>query len=257
MQIGILKADSVLPQFQARHGDYPLMIAAVLGPAAAAMAIDATFRTYDVEHGHYPARPDECAGYIVPSSRKSVYDDEPWMRELGAYIQTLHAAKARLVGLCFGHQMIAHYLGGRVEAAAAGWGVGIRTSRLLSHAWFMAPSMDPSMAGLPDDYSLIVSHQDQVVTLPEGAELIASSDFCPNEMFCLGDHILALQGHPEFNRDYARELMAYRQDILGPGKYNPGLASLKGHLSRATVARWIMRFLAPKIDTASYNSQVA
>ncbi len=235
MKLGILKADSVMPPLLAKHGDYPGMIESVLDRAAKQFDFPLSFSTYDVEQGNYPARMDECDGYVVTGSKKSVYDDEAWIRDLGAYLQALDTARARVVGICFGHQLIAHYMGGRVESAELGWGVGIHTSRILRRAWFMEAGVD--------NYSLIVSHRDQVVALPEGAELIATSDFCPKDMFCLGEHILAMQGHPEFDRDYASDMMGYREDVLGQETYQTGMASLDGALSRQTVARWILRFL--------------
>ena len=235
MKLGILKADSVMPEMLAQLGDYPDMLEALLGRAAKQLDIALSFTTYDVEQGQYPARVDECAGYVITGSRKSVYDDEPWVQELGAYLQVLDAARAKLVGICFGHQLIAQCMGGRVAAAEVGWGVGIHQSKIVRRTWFME-------AG-DEDYSLIVSHRDQVLALPEGAELIASSDFCPMSMFCLGEHILAMQGHPEFNRDYASYLMDYREAILGQETYQAGKASLAGALSHARVARWILRFL--------------
>ena len=235
MKVGILQADSVLPQFQARHGNYPDMIIDVLNRAARELDIPLECVTYDVEHGHYPEQISECHGYVISGSRESVYDDTPWIRAFGAYVQRLHGAQARLVGLCFGHQLIAHYLGGKASPAEAGWGVGIQRCKVVHHAGFMEPALD--------DYALVVSHRDQVVQLPEGAKLLAASDFCPYSMFCLGDHILALQGHPEFDQAYAMELISYRREILGQELYQAGVASLSGSLSRDVIARWVIQFL--------------
>ena len=236
MKLGILKADSVMPEMLATLGDYPDLIESLLSRAAQQLDIDLSCATYDVEQGQYPARVDECDGYLVTGSRSSAYDDEPWIQDLGAYLQALDAVQARVVGICFGHQLIAQYMGGRVEAV--GWRVGIHRSKILRHTWFMERGAE--------DYALIASHRDQVVELPQGAELIASSDFCPMSMFCLGEHMLAMQGHPEFNRDYASYLMDYREALLGQETYQRGKASLAGALSHEIVARWMLRFLQPR-----------
>ncbi len=235
LTVGILKADSVLEQFQPAHGDYPGMIEEVLRLAADSLEVPVTFRTYDVEHGEYPRALDECDGYVITGSKKSVYDDEPWIFKLGEFVQALHDAKKKTVGLCFGHQLIAHFLGGLTEGAEAGWGVGIHGSNMVAEKGYMNPVMQ--------DYNLIVSHKDQVKVLPEGAELLATSDFCPNSMFQLGDHMLGIQGHPEFRPEYSADLMNMRREILGEETYQRGVASLENELSRVDVSRWIIRFI--------------
>ncbi len=99
------------------------------------------------------------------------------------------------------------------------------------------------MAPGTETFSLIVSHQDQVVDLPEGANLLAGSSFCPNSLYSIGEHVLAMQGHPEFSREYSRDLIRLREQILGPEKYAEGLASLQKGLSEEPVGDWIIRFL--------------
>lgn len=239
MKIGILQADSVLDQFQAIHGNYPGMIAGILGQAADELKVTAEFVNYDVEHGIYPDAIDDCDGYVITGSKKSVYDDEPWIAPLKAFIRELHAAEKKLVGLCFGHQLIAEALGGKTLGAETGWCVGIHESEILQPGWFM----EGEESGL---YTLIVSHKDQVIQLPKGAQLLASAEQCPNSMYSIGDHILTMQGHPEFSREYSRDLMEMRQDILGPDTYKAGVASLDKPLMRDIVSRWIIRFIKGK-----------
>ncbi len=239
MKIGILQADSVLDQFQPVHGNYPGMIAGTLGQAADELQVVAEFVNYDVEHGVYPDAIEECDGYVITGSKKSVYDDEPWIEPLKAFTRELHAAEKKLVGLCFGHQLIADALGGQTLGAETGWCVGIHRSEVLHSSWFME---DDELSF----YTLIVSHRDQVMLLPEGAQLLASAEQCPNSMYSIGDHIFTMQGHPEFNREYSRDLMEMRRDILGPETYRAGVASLDEPLMRDIVSRWIIRFIKGK-----------
>jgi GMP synthase-like glutamine amidotransferase len=239
MIIGILQADHVVEQFQPAHGDYPEMISGILNQAALAeTGDDWRFVTFDVEQGIYPEGIDDCDGYVITGSKKSVYDEDVWITDLKSYVCELDANKKPLVGLCFGHQLVADALGGKTRSAEVGWGVGIHESEIVDHRWFMDADST--------SFNLIVSHKDQVVTLPAGAERLASSDFCANSMFCVGDHVFAMQGHPEFDRNYSRDLLNWREEILGPKIFRAGVASLKAPLSREQIARWIIRFLMGK-----------
>ena len=235
LTLGILQADSVIEHLQPQHGDFPAMIETVLSRAAARQGVGLSFSIYDVLHGDYPGDLHECTAYLITGSRQSVYDQDPWITKLGDYVRQLHQARKKTIGICFGHQLVAHFLGGRVESAAAGWGVGIHASRVVKQAGFMQPALD--------EYHLVVSHRDQVVALPEGATLLASSDFCPHAMYQLDDHIVCLQGHPEFAADYSAALIDYRKEIIGEDKHRAGLDSLDGPLSREQVGEWIVRFL--------------
>ncbi len=239
MIIGILQADSVREEFQPAHGDYPRMFEELLGTAAESTAAENTvadieFRHYNVELGDYPADIDECDGYVITGSKKSVYDDEPWIHVLSDFVTKLHEQKKKTVGICFGHQLVAQALGGKTEPADVGWGVGIHHYRMLANE----PYMDSQASG----FGLIVSHKDQVTRLPEGAELLATSDFCPNAMFRMGEHILTFQGHPEFSKAYSKDLMEMRQDILAE-KFQPGIDSLQNDPDGPMIGRWMIKFL--------------
>jgi len=235
MKIGILKADSTLPQFQDEFGDYPEMFVARL---SANSEVDLNFETYDVEHSVYPETIDVCDGYIITGSRKSVYDDEAWIHDLEAYVRLLHAAQKPLVGICFGHQLVAQALGGKTEPANSGWGVGVHTSQLIHQKDYMRPALD--------EVRVLVSHKDQVTVLPIGAELLASSEFCPNAIYQLGEHIVCIQGHPEFAKAYSRALMNFREKIIGEETFQRGILSLEENLDSDTLAKWILEFFASR-----------
>ena len=231
IRVGILQADSVRVELQARYGDYPEMIETILRKANPKIK----FRHYNVESGAYPQDLDECDGYVITGSKKSVYDDEVWIRVLMGFVRQLHEKQKKLVGICFGHQIIAQALGGETKAAEVGWGVGIHNSRIIGKKDFMASDLQT--------FGLLVSHKDQVATLPDGAELLATSEFCPNAMYTIGDHVLAFQGHPEFTRAYSRDLIEVRREILGEDTASAGLASLEKCPDGELVAQWIMSFL--------------
>jgi GMP synthase-like glutamine amidotransferase len=234
MRIGILKTDSVREEFQSEFGDYPAMFRAVLMASADDVPIE--FRDYDVQRGEYPASIDECDAYLITGSRESVYDDQPWIHRLAKFVQELDAARHPLVGICFGHQLIAHVLGGETRAAETGWAVGVQETQVLSPAEWMLPYRER--------FGLLSSHKDQVVRLPERAEVFASTAFCPNSGFTIGDHILTFQGHPEFSKGYSRALIELRRDLLGEPGYSSGVESLGKPVHQSMVGRWIINFIA-------------
>lgn len=236
LDIAILRTDEVLPQFVDVHGDYPDMFTRLLERAAAERQPPVVLRivSYDVRHGEYPA-PDAHAGYVITGSRHSVYDDEPWIGVLVDFLEEVLRAERKVVGICFGHQLMAHFFGGETGPAEGGWGVGVQEHRTVSTEPWMQP------AG--ERVNLLSSHKDQVRRLPDGARLIATSDFCPIGGFVMGDHVLTLQGHPEFHRDYSRDLMVMRREILGEETFRLGVASLDTETDEAMVGHWMLNFM--------------
>jgi len=154
---------------------------------------------------------------------------------LGAFVQTLHQARKKLVGICFGHQLVAQVLGGKTEKSDRGWGVGRHDTRLLLDLNADAP------AGT--QFSLLSSHQDQVSKLPGSARVLAQSEFCPIAGMLIDQHILTFQGHPEFDTAYARALLQIRRELVGEAKYEVAISSMAQVPDQARVAEWILRFI--------------
>lgn len=231
MKLGILKTDQVRPEWVPEFGEYPDMFVALLSEADPGLE----FEIYDVEQGEYPLDIDEVDAYLITGSKSSVYDDKPWIAELEGFIRELDARRKKLVGICFGHQLIAQALGGKTEKSTKGWGVGLHTHNFnATPAWFGegATALD-----------ILVSHQDQVVTPAAGSQVLAGSEFCENAVCQIGDHILTFQGHPEFISAYSREIMQFRREIIGEPVYEAGMASLATEPQNNRVARWILNFL--------------
>ena len=237
MHLGILKADSVRDELQPQFGDYPGMFERLLLQAARDLAFDRqpTFEVFDVQAGQFP-QVDACDGYVITGSRDSVYDDQEWIRQLSEFVRVLHEQRKKTVGICFGHQLIAHALGGRTRQSDKGWGVGVHEFRVSG----AAPSW---MQCGGSSFGLLCSHKDQVEELPPGATILASSDFCPFAAFALEDHFITFQGHPEFNKPYAEALIRFRDGLLGDAK-EPALRSLQQSTDEALVAGWMLEFLA-------------
>ena len=231
MKLGILKTDQVRPEWVPEFGEYPGMFVALLEQADPSLE----FRIYDVEQGEYPQDIDEVDAYLITGSKSSVYDDKPWIAVLMDFVRALDTRRKKLVGICFGHQLVAQALGGKTEKSAKGWGVGLHTHNFsTTPAWYGEGS-----AAL----DILVSHQDQVVTPASGAQVLASSEFCDNAVCQIGNHILTFQGHPEFVPAYSRKVMALRREAIGESVYQAGMASLVTDPQTERVAGWIMNFL--------------
>ncbi|USH03866.1 gamma-glutamyl-gamma-aminobutyrate hydrolase family protein [Grimontia kaedaensis] len=235
MRIGLLLCDDVKPDLQTAHRNYPDMFDTTLRKVDPSLSL----RCYRVMDGEYPEDIDECDGYVISGSRYSVYDDLPWIKQFESFVKTLYEKGKPTVGICFGHQMMAQALGGKVERSEKGWGVGIATSHLSTEE----KAKQPWLQKLKPDFSLVVSHQDQVSQLPPDSTTLASSDFCPVGMFTVGNHFLAIQGHPEFSRAYSFDLMEARRDRIPEDVISKGQASLQQMPDAELVTRWLLAFL--------------
>ena len=231
MKLGILKTDTVRPEWVPEFGEYPDMFIALL----ARQNPDLEFVVYDVEEGEYPGDIDEVDAYLITGSKSSVYEDKPWIHALIDFVRELDRRRKKIIGICFGHQLVAQALGGRTEKSPKGWGVGLHT-----HQFSDLPEWHDQ--GEPG-FDILVSHQDQVVENAVGASVLAGSDFCENAVCQIGEHILTFQGHPEFLSEYSREIMDFRREMIGEQDYETGVASLRDDPQGDRVARWILNFL--------------
>ena len=150
-----------------------------------------------------------------------------------AFIRAAHAADRPLVGICFGHQVIAHALGGFTEKWHGGWGLGVYDVDLASCPAWVPPT---------GQVKLIHIHQDQVVRLPAEATPHGSTSFCENAMFSIADNVFCMQGHPEFEPDYTAALMTARRDSMGPDRVAHALDTLGHGHEGDRVAGWIVDF---------------
>lgn len=231
MNLAILNCDRIGDALAKDYGQYPELFAALFHPVNPKIAL----AVFDVLQGQLPIDVHAADAYLITGSRHGVNDGYPWIAQLEEFVRQAHAADKKVIGICFGHQLIAKALGGTVVKSPKGWGVGVLQNQVAIHKEWMVPPKS--------EFSLLISHQDQVVTLPPGAQVIASSDFCPNYMLQIGNTVLTVQGHPEFTKDYAENLLQARKAILSEEVFARGMQSLVLEHEHVLIAQWIINFL--------------
>ncbi len=220
MRIGILQTGLAPDGLIDTMGDYPDMFARLLDGHGF------EFTTFRVVEGQFPASVRDCDGWLITGSRHGVYEDHPWIPPLEAFIRTAFAAHVPVVGICFGHQIVAQAMGGRVEKYKQGWAVGatdyeFSDQTLTLNAW----------------------HQDQVTVVPPGAKVIASNDFCANAALLYDDRALTVQAHPEFEPAFVDGLMKTRgRGVVPDPLLTAATARLDAPLQTRTMAAQIAAF---------------
>lgn len=208
MHIGILQTGHAPQEIMQTQGDYDAMFHRLLDGG------DFKFTTWNVVDMDFPGSTDAADGWLITGSKHGAYEDHPWIPPLEELIRAIRDAEQPLVGVCFGHQIIAQALGGKVEKFDKGWSVG-RTAY--------------SVGG--QTQHLNAWHQDQVVERPDGATVEASSGFCENAVLAYGDKIWTIQPHPEFGPEVVKGLIDHR----GPGVMpDPLLDGASAGLDRPT-----------------------
>ena len=194
------------------------------------------FDRFNTTRGEYPADFDAYDAVLLTGSRADSFSDEPWVRELRRRVTELLAQRKTLLGICFGHQLIALCLGAEVGRAPQGWGLGRMTYDWVGPEPLKTTDVAPTL-------SLLASHQDQVLTLPTGATLLARSDFCPVAAYRVDDHVVCVQPHPEFVPAYTAYLLDKRRSSVGEDGYAAGVAGLANGHDGVDVARFMQAFV--------------
>jgi len=235
MKVAILQCDEVLQRLQPQFGDYVDMIQHMFE------VIDDTFDfdVFDVRQGHYPQDRKVYDFYITTGSKAGVYDDLAWIEPFVKFIQQLYKEQKKLIGICFGHQIMAKALQCEVEKSEKGWGIGMAVNRIIATPDWMPNKELEQKSSL----NILVSHQDQVMTLTSDALVIAESEFCPYFVVQWNKHFLSIQGHPEWDADYSRTRINDRKAIIPSQRIKEGLKSLSIEPDNALFTRWIMAFV--------------
>jgi GMP synthase-like glutamine amidotransferase len=231
LHIGLLLCHTFEPVLKQVGGlDYPEIFRQQF------LAIDEhiQFTDFNAYLEELPHSVDQCDVWLINGSPAGVYDDSPWIHQLSDFIERLNAAKKPTFGICFGHQLMAQVLGGKVALSNKGWGLGISHNQVVAHEEYMQPQAET--------IDIMVFHQDQVTQLPTGAKVLASNDFCPNYMVQYNDHMLSIQGHPEFNAQMIEGILGGKSFDDRPAIRAQGLANSAGTPDTALLFQWIINF---------------
>jgi len=206
MRIGILQTGQSPDALRGTMGDYPSFFERLLAGRGL------TFRTWHVEAMDFPQSVHDCDGWLITGSRHGAYEDHPFIPKLEDFIRTAYKERVPLVGICFGHQIIAQALGGKVERFGGGWAVGPQDydfggEKITMNAW----------------------HRDQVMRRPKGAEVAACNDFCENAALVYGDRAFTVQAHPEFEDAFIEGLLTHRGKGLVPDEIMEAARARLGH----------------------------
>lgn len=221
MHLGILQCGHVPDEVAAKDGPYGTLFARFFAHRGFSQSL---WSVVDLE---FPDGPQDADAWLITGSRHGAYEDHAFIPPLEDLIRKIHRGGKPVVGSCFGHQIIAQALGGRVEKFAGGWSVG-RT--------------EYSLGG--DTLTLNAWHQDQVVDLPDGAIIHASSDFCANAIMAVGPGVLTIQPHPEFDDSVIETLIETRGRALPPDIVAGARAGLGGTNDNRFIADWMADVLS-------------
>jgi GMP synthase-like glutamine amidotransferase len=200
LRIGILETGGPPVELDDRFGDYATMVRDWLHP------LDAEFVSYAVADGEFPDDPAACDLWVITGSKFATYEDHSWIAPLEDFIRRVRDARRKMIGICFGHQIIAQALGGVVRKSDKGWALGAEDYHFSD--WPRA------LGEQPDTFAIQSYHQDQVEELPPGARHVASTATCENAALWYPGFALTVQGHPEFAPNYVGALLDLRRGTI-------------------------------------------
>ena len=224
MKIGILRTGHSPDEMIETQGNYDEMFVRLLD------GNDFEFETFSVVDGEFPEGPQDADGWLITGSKHGAYEDHAWIAPLEDLIREINASGKPLIGVCFGHQIIAQALGGKVVKYDGGWSVGrneytLDGKTVALNAW----------------------HQDQVVELPAGARVVGSSDFCANAMLAYGDTVWTVQAHPEFPAEFIDGLIKTRgKGVVPDAQLETATATLPQPTDSADIAAHMAQFFKNK-----------
>jgi GMP synthase-like glutamine amidotransferase len=231
MKLTLIQPTDVPGPLRDRFGAYHLMFERLF------RAEGFGFETIKLSDGQPLPDPATLDATLIMGSAAGVYDTHyPWMEPLRAYIRAAYAAKTPMVGICFGHQIVADALGGDVRKSEKGWGLGRHV--------YAVTNRPPVLGGDLPEFAIACSHQDQVIVPPTEAAVFLSSDFTPNAgLVYKNGAAMSLQPHPEFEDDYTVALAEMRRGKAPDALIEDAISSVSRKSDAAEMAGYLGAFI--------------
>lgn len=232
MKLTIIHVGETPAAMQKQFGRYPTQFQNMFASTGEAFDFESAF----VLDGAPLPDPGALEGVVITGSAAGVYDTPTWIDPLRAFVRDAYAAKTPMLGICFGHQIMADALGGDVRKSEKGWGLGRHVYEVTANPSFMNGASKVAIAA---------SHRDQVITPPAEAEAFLASEFTPNAgLIYKNGAAISIQPHPEFDVSYSRALIELRRnDPLNDQQVMETSKTLDVPVDNVEVAKGLARFL--------------
>ena len=244
MRIGIIETGKPSATLEELFGDYPFMFEQLIGATLG----DASFFTKCIVSGEKTGAPEQADGWLITGSRHGAYDRQPWIEPLEEFIRECFAKSKPMIGVCFGHQIIAQAMGGKVQKSNKGWAVGPEKYNISNKPdW---------MTHLSKTYTSHAIHQDQIIEIPKNATVISSSGFCEFAGLLYGNpdapNAITVQSHPELSDGFVKKIGAERlAKVVPEHTLKAGLARLGTEVNNAEWGKTFSQYFQRAITANS------
>ncbi|KAK3297394.1 class I glutamine amidotransferase-like protein [Chaetomium fimeti] len=254
IRLAILKTDSPIPAVSSKVGQFDTIFTTLLRAACASLDPPQTLESQltltahdvvaapavtgeDSDSGWDYPDPDTIDAVLITGSRASAYDEDEWVVRLAAFVRRLlDEGRVRVIGVCFGHQIVARALGARVAPSPAGWELSVTEVRLSEEgrAVFGGESLN-----------IYQTHRDVVLELPPGVVPLASTEKCPIQAMYIPRQLITVQGHPEYTPFIMNEMLQarHKRGAIADGPFEDAMKRVADKHDGVAIARVFLRFL--------------